>query len=70
MLGVVVWFIYLQINGRRQLKQNYITPIFSKVEKSNSFYGRSVEFHLKDGKRLYFMPPINDKIITGDSIEK
>ncbi|HTO16567.1 MAG TPA: hypothetical protein VLZ83_12405 [Edaphocola sp.] len=69
-LAVIIWFIYLQINGRKQEKEDYIKPIFSKVVKSNSYYGRSVEFHLEDGVKLYFMPPINDKIMVGDSIRK
>jgi hypothetical protein len=70
MLAVIIWFICLQINGRKQEKEDYIKPIFSKVVKSNSYYGRSVEFHLEDGVKLYFMPPINDKIMIGDSIRK
>ena len=49
---------------------NYSKSIFSKVEKFNSYYGRSIVFHLEDGTRLYFMPPINDKIRVGDSISK
>lgn len=69
-LAVIIWFIYLQINGSKQEKEDYTKPIFSKVVKSNSYYGRSVEFHLEDGVKLYFMPPINDKIMIGDSIRK
>ncbi|HTO16582.1 MAG TPA: hypothetical protein VLZ83_12485 [Edaphocola sp.] len=69
-LGVVVWFIYYQIKGNEMGKEFYKDTISSYVIKFNSFYGRSVEFHLEDGKRLYFMPPINDKIIIGDSIRK
>jgi len=69
-LFVVIWFISLQINGRRLEKEFFKNEISSFVVKSNSYYGRSVEFHLENGVKLYFMPPVGDKIMKGDSIKK
>lgn len=69
-LSVIIWFLYLQINGRRLEKEFFRNEISSVVVKSNSYYGRSEEFHLENGVKLYFMPPIGDKIMIGDSIRK
>lgn len=67
---VIVWFLYLQINGRRLEKEFFRNEISSFVIKSNSYYGRSEEFHLENGIKLYFMPPIGNKIKIGDSVRK
>lgn len=48
----------------------YIEGISSTILSFNSFEGRSVEFHLENGLKLYFMPPVENKLIIGDSIEK
>ncbi len=69
-LLVIFWFIYLQINGSRLKKEYFRKEISSVVVKSNSFYGRSKVFHLEDGVKLSFMPPIDNKIMIGDSIKK
>jgi hypothetical protein len=69
-LIVIIWFMQLQINGRDAEKDFFLREISSVVVKSNSYYGRSEEFHLEDGVKLYFMPPIDDKIIIGDSVRK
>lgn len=69
-LIVVIWFLYLQINGRRLEKEFFRNEISSFVIKSNSYYGRSEEFHLENGVKLYFMPPIGNKIMIGDSVRK
>lgn len=69
-LFVIVWFIILRINGYRGAKEFFREKISSVVVKSNSYYGRSVEFHLKNGIKLGFMPPIGNKIMIGDSVQK
>ena len=69
-LIVIVWFITMQINGVKYKRIFYNEVISSIVVKSNSYYGRSVEFHLENGLKLYFMPPVENKLIIGDSIEK
>lgn len=56
--------------GKLQQKEFYNTQFSSLIVSSNSFYGRSVEFHLQNGFTLYFLPPINDKLIIGDSVKK
>lgn len=66
----IIWFVYLQINGRKLRKEFFQNEISSIVVKSNYYYGRSKEFYLKDGVKLYFMPPINGKIIINDSVRK
>ncbi|WP_129022466.1 hypothetical protein [Edaphocola flava] len=57
-------------NKRRKQLEFYNLEFSSKVVSSNSFYGRSIEFHLQNGFTLYFLPPINNRLIIGDSIEK
>lgn len=70
LLIFVVWFVSSQINANKEKRENFTNKISSVVVKSNSYYGRSEEFHLRNGVKLYFMPPISDKIMIGDSIEK
>jgi hypothetical protein len=53
-LIVVIWFVYLQINGNKLERENFRNNINSVVIKSNSYYGRSEEFHLENGVMLYF----------------
>lgn len=67
---VFVWFVYLQIDGYRNSKRFFKKQFSSKVVKSKSYYGRSTEFHLENGLKLYFRPPAMDKIGIGDSIQK
>lgn len=69
-LLVIIWFVYLQVYGRKLEKDFFRNEFSSVVVKSNSYYGRSEEFHLENGVKLYFMPPIGDKIMIGDSVRK
>ena len=69
-LIIAMWFISMQVNGYKYNQKFFNEPISSIVMNSNSYYGRSVEFHLKNGFTLYFLPPINDKIMIGDSVQK
>lgn len=48
----------------------YSHQIFSKICSSNSYEGRTVEFHLENGPKLYFFPPIENKLMISDSIRK
>lgn len=36
----------------------------------NSYYGRTVEVFLDNGFTLYFIPPIDNKIMIGDIVKK
>lgn len=69
-IAVILWFVNLQVSGVKQKEQDFKKKISSVVVSSQSYYGRSQEFCLEDGVKLYFMPPINDKIMIGDSIFK
>lgn len=70
LLGVLIWFVSMQISGARYKEQFFREEITSIVVSSNSYYGRSVQFHLKNGFRIYFMPPVGNKIAISDSIFK
>ncbi len=48
----------------------YEKEISSKVCRRNVFEGRSIEFHLENGLTVYFMPPVQDKLLIGDSVRK
>lgn len=67
---VASWFIILQVNGRKNIRNFYYAKFSSVIIKSNSYYGRSVELHLQNGIKLYFLPPLGDKIVIGDSVVK
>lgn len=69
-IAVILWFVNLQVSGAKQKEQDFRRKISSVVVSSQSYYGRSQEFCLEDGVKLYFIPPINDKIMIGDSIFK
>lgn len=69
-LCIGIWIIYIQVNGEKLKKKNYASPISSTVVMFTSYYGRSSEFRLENGIKLYFMPPVGDKILIGDSIKK
>jgi hypothetical protein len=69
-LTVLAFAYFNEKNKRRKQLEFYNIEFSSKVVSSNSFYGRSIEFHLQNGFTLYFLPPINNRLIIGDSIEK
>lgn len=69
-LLVIIWFISLRVNGNKYRKEFFRSEISSLVIKSDTYYGRSIEFHLDNGMTLYFMPPIGKKIQIGDSVKK
>ncbi len=69
-LTTFVWILWTQKKGRVE-QDNFLKKEFSSiVVKSNSYYGRTVEFHLENGFTLYFSPPIKNKIMVGDSVTK
>lgn len=61
---------YASYKANKNKKEFYMKAFTSKVVSSNSFEGRTIEFHLDNGLKLYFLPPINEKIAIGDSVEK
>lgn len=60
----------MQRNGVAYKKKFLNEEISAIVIKSNSYYGRSEEFHLANGLKLYFLLPVDNKIMIGDSIRK
>ncbi|WP_212592631.1 hypothetical protein [Sphingobacterium humi] len=73
LLVVILFFgthIVLSIRGSKNKKSFYEQSFASLIIKSNIYQGRSVEFHLENGLKVYFLPPVGDKIMIGDSIRK
>lgn len=69
-LTTIVWIVWTQKKGRT-LQTTFFEKEFSSiVVKSNSYFGRTVEFHLDNGLTLYFSPPVEDRIMIGDSVVK
>lgn len=75
-MGVVVVVLifynvfYASYKQNENRKKFYTNEIFSVVLSSKSFEERSVEFHLSNGLKVYFLPPIDGKIMIEDSIRK
>lgn len=61
---------YVSYRANKNKKEFYEKEFSSVVLSSNSFEGRTVEFHLENGLKLYFLPPVESKIMVGDSIRK
>jgi|GEM_PF-883909 len=61
---------YASYRENENKKNFYTNNIFSTVLSSNSFEGRTIEFHLENGLKLYFFPPVENKLMIGDSIKK
>ena len=61
---------YVAYKANRNKKEFYKSPFSSKVVSSNWFEERTIEFHLENGLKLYFLPPVDEKIVIGDSVEK
>ena len=73
LLAVTLFFgtyIVLSIKGSKNRKAFYEQSFSSVVVKSNSYQGRSVEYHLENGLKIYFLPPVDGKIMIGDSVRK
>lgn len=72
-LAVTLFFgtyIVLSIRGSKNRTAFYEQSFSALVIKSNSYQGRSVEFHLENGLKVYFLPPVDGKIMIGDSVRK
>ena len=69
-LVFLIWFAVHQIEGKRYSKFFFESSFESKVVSFQSYYGRTVEFRLDNGFKLYFSPPIENKIKVGDLIKK
>lgn len=66
----LAWFIFMRINGNRASNHFFHSSISSVVVSNKLYYGRTVEFHLDNGMKLYFLRPVGYKIKNGDSIRK
>jgi glucose uptake protein GlcU len=72
-IAVVLFFsIYLILltKERKNKKKFYEQGFSTLVVSSNMYQGRSIEVHLQNGLKIYFMPPLGTKIMIGDSIKK
>lgn len=70
LLLVINSYVQFRKEGTQNKDKFFKGKISSLIVSSNSFHGRSVEFHLDNGLKLYFSPPVEDKIKLGDSISK
>ncbi|KAA5536815.1 hypothetical protein F0919_03855 [Taibaiella lutea] len=64
------WIVISKIHGSKTEQNFYEQSFKTTVVSSNSYYNRSIEFHLKNGLKLYFMPSDKNGIEIGDSIGK
>lgn len=70
-LLLILYNVFYVLKTSNENKKEFYTNAFSsKVVSSDLFEGRTVEFQLENGLKLYFLPPINNKIEIGDYIEK
>lgn len=69
-LTVVFYSYYSTLNGRKNSEKFYKKGFSSVVVKSNTSEGRTSEFHLKNGLKIYFWLSSEDTILPGDSICK
>ena len=70
-VGLMAYSIFYASYKANKNKKEFCKRAFSsKIIRSIFFEGRTVEFHLDNGLKLYFLPPVGDKIMIGDSVEK
>ncbi len=73
--GATLLIIFYKIFFSMYLEKNYKDKFYQQefssiVVSSNSFEGSSIEFHLENSFKVYFLPPIENKIKIGDSLRK
>ena len=66
----LIWFVYFIIDGNRDNKEFYEKEFSTKVVSSDSYFGRSEEYHLENGLDVYLLLSVKDKIKIGDSLRK
>ncbi|KAA5536818.1 hypothetical protein F0919_03875 [Taibaiella lutea] len=68
----VIIKIYTSIDNESENAKRFYNQSFSAIVSSNSYEGRSIEFHLNNGLKVYFWPSssLDEKIAIGDSIKK
>lgn len=76
-IGIIVAITSLEValnlykTEANKNKEDFFLQGFStKIVSSNSYAGRTIEFHLINGLKIYFLPPVDNKIMIGDSIKK
>ncbi len=69
-IAVLVWLIILVTREENNKNKFYKEGFSTTVVSSNLYQGRSMEFHLKNGLKVYFIPPVENRIMIGDSIQK
>ncbi len=69
-LAIIVWVVWIQQKGQSQQRAFFEKDFNSIVVRSNSFFGRTIEFHLDNSFTLYFSPPVENRIMVGDSVVK
>ena len=69
-LLVIVYILTMVNGGIKNRKQFYTQHFSSIIVSSNTFQGRSTEFHLANGLKLYFGLGVLNSVMVGDSIKK
>jgi hypothetical protein len=69
--AIIFYKIIFSLWGEKKYKEMFYQQEFSSIViSSNSFEGSSIEFHLENDMKVYFLPPIENKIKIGDSLKK
>jgi hypothetical protein len=63
-------FVYAPYKTYKNKTAFYQNRFSSVVVSSGSFEGRTIEFQLDNGLKIYFFPAANNKIAIGDSVRK
>ena len=66
----IIWFFNFIIEGSRKSTEFYEQGFSTKVVSSDSYFGRSEEYHLENGLDVYLLLSVKDKIKIGDSLRK
>ena len=70
-IGLIFYnIVYPFYRSSKNRKTFYEQSFSTMVVKSNTYQGRSVEYHLDNNLKVYFLPPVGDKIKVGDSLTK
>jgi hypothetical protein len=70
-IAIAILIIFnLQMDAIKNSDEFYKQGFSSIVISWNSYQGRSVEFHLANGLKVYFWPKSEGKIVIGDSVAK
>lgn len=63
-------FIYLFYFEKKNKSEFYKSEFSTIVIDSKLYQERTFEFLFQNGLKVYFLPPVDNKIIVGDSVKK